>query len=179
MSHGEFLLWCETELTLRRAGRDDLPRILELLARTHQLNATGVVWPEQVIASWLESADWRGYVAELRDRFVDYGRIGVAACRVDPAGWELAVFLLSCRVLSRGIAGYVLAWVRGRAAAEGAPGLSAVYRPGPRNVRMRTLYGLAGLTPVEERPDGIQVYAGPAAAASAPPRWLTVHEGGG
>jgi predicted enzyme involved in methoxymalonyl-ACP biosynthesis len=88
------------------------------------------------------------------------------------------VFLLSCRVLSRGIAGYFLAWVRSRAAAEGAQRLTAVYRPGPRNARMRTLYGLSGLSPVEERPGGIQIFAGPTAAASEPPHWLTVHEGG-
>jgi methoxymalonate biosynthesis protein len=178
MSHSEFLLWCGSELTLRRAGRDDLPRILELLARTHQLNATGIVWPEHKIASWLDSAAWRVYVAQLRDRFVDYGRIGVAVCRVHPDEWELIVFLLSCRVLSRGIAGYFLAWVRARAAAEGARRLSAVYRPGPRNVRMRTLYGISGLSPVEERPDGIHLFAGPTRAAPEPPRWLTVHEGG-
>lgn len=178
MSQGEFLLWCQTELTLRRAGRDDLPRILELLARTHQLNATGVVWPEHEIAGWLESADWRVYVAQLRDRFVEYGRIGVAVCRVSSAGWELVVFLLSCRVLSRGIAGYFLAWVRGRAAADGARLLSAIYRPGRRNARMRTLYRLSGLSPVAERPDGILLFAGPAVPAPQPPRWLTVHEEG-
>jgi FkbH-like protein len=177
MSHSEFLLWCGMELSLRRAESEDLPRILELLARTHQLNATGVVWPEHEISSWLRSDDWRVFVAQLRDRFVDYGRIGVAACRAGPSAWELVVFLLSCRVLSRGIAGYFLAWVRSRAAAEGAQCLAAAYRPGPRNARMRTLYGLSGLSPVEERPGGIQIFSGSTAAASEPPHWLTVHEG--
>ena len=177
MTHGEFLRWCATELTVGPAEAEDLPRILELLARTHQLNATGVVWPREEVEGWLDEPDWHVYVARLRDRFVDYGRIGVAACRVRPSEWELVVFLLSCRVLARGIAGWFLSWVRGRAAAGGAEVFTAIYRPGPRNGSMRTLYGLAGLAPAGQGPGGIDRFAGPAVPAPAPPPWLTVDEG--
>jgi FkbH-like protein len=118
------------------------------------------------------------FVAELRDRFVEYGRIGVAACRCRPQGWELAAFLLSCRVLSRGIAGFFLSWVRCQAARHGAEAFRARYRPGERNHLMLRLFRLAGLSPDRRLRDGTEVFGGPVLTRLRPPRWLTVHDGG-
>jgi FkbH-like protein len=178
MSQSQFLEWCRTELTVRDARPDDLPRIQELLLRTHQLNATGVVWSPAQIEAWLERGEWRVFVAELRDRFVDYGRIGVAACRCRSREWELAAFLLSCRVLSRGIAGFFLSWVRCQAARDGAKAFRARYRPGQRNHLMLRLFRLAGLRPDRRLRDGTEVYGGPVLTQVRAPRWLTVHDGG-
>jgi len=176
MTHSEFLAWCRMEITLRTAEVADLPRILELLGRTHQLNATGEMWPESAVRSWIDDPVWRVYVAHLRDRFVDYGRIGVAACRARPDEWEIVAFLLSCRVLSRGISGYFLSWIRGRAASSGASRVQARYRPGARNAQMRALFRLSGLLPASQEAGGTHIYEGPARQPSDPPRWLTVHE---
>ena len=176
MSRGEFLEWCNMELVLSRACGDDIPRILELLGRTHQLNATGELWPPETVSRWIEDPEWRVYVARMRDRFVDYGRIGVAACRTTAAEWEMVVFLLSCRVLSRGISGFFLSWLRGRAAEAGAARILARYRPGARNVQMRSLFRLSGLSLEREDAGGTHIYAGPCLEPASPPRWLTVRE---
>jgi len=177
MSQSEFLAWCRTELTIRHARPEDLPRIQELLQRTHQLNATGIVWPPAAIAGWLADGQWRVFVAELRDRFVDYGRIGVAACRRAPDRWELVAFMLSCRVLARGIAGLLLAWVRCAAARDGAATVVARYRPGPRNQAMERLFRVAGLVDrIDDRAGALRL-AGPSLATMTVPRWLTVHDG--
>lgn len=178
MSQSAFLNWCQTALTLRQAVPADLPRVQELLQRTHQLNTTGVVWTREEIGAWLEDRQWWVLIAELRDRFVDYGRIGVAACRRGAGAWELVAFLLSCRVLSRGIAGYFLAWVRHRAALDGATTLVARYRPSPRNHLMIQLFRLAGLEPREHQSDGTVLFTGPTLPEVRGPRWLTVHDGG-
>lgn len=178
MSQSEFLAWCETTLTVRPARPDDLPRIQELLQRTHQLNATGIVWSPEQIRAWLARGGWRVFVAELRDRFVDYGRIGVAACRCRGSTWELVAFLLSCRVLSRGIAGFFLAWVRQQAERCGAGTFHARYRRGERNYLMEQLFRLAGLAVSGRRRDGTVIYGGPVLSRVCAPRWLTVDEGG-
>jgi methoxymalonate biosynthesis protein len=178
MSQTEFLAWCATKLTLRPARPDDVPRIQELLQRTHQLNATGIVWSPGQIREWLARSGWRVFVAELRDRFVDYGRIGVAACRCHGSTWELVTFLLSCRVLSRGIAGFFLAWVRQQAGQEGAGTFHARFRRGERNHLMEQLFRLAGLSVSGRRRDGTVIYGGPVLSGVRAPRWLTVDEGG-
>lgn len=178
MSQTEFLVWCRTTLRLRRAVPGDLPRIRELLRRTHQLNATGVVWPAEVLGRWLEDERRRVFVAELRDRFVDYGRIGVAVCRRRGPSWELVVFLLSCRVLGRGISGAMLGWVRRQARLDGAAELVARFRATGRNGGMERLFRLSGLTPRSPGHDGSVRFAGPALDRLEIPRWLTLLPGG-
>jgi len=179
MSQAEFLAQSGARLTLRAADDSDLPRILELLRRTHQLNATGVVHGPAEVAAWLHDDAFRVFVAEMRDRYVDYGRIGVAACRRDGETWELVSFLLSCRVLSRGISGFVLAWVERQAALAGARVFRCRYRGNERNRRMAALYRLAGLKPEAVRGDGTEIFSGAPPAAAKPPRWLDVREGAG
>jgi FkbH-like protein len=177
MTHGEFLAFCDTRLTLRSATPDDVPRVLELMRRTHQLNSTGVVLRPAEIEERLGHPSYRIYVAELRDRFVDYGRIGVAVCHQGPDVWELESFLLSCRVLSRGIAGCFLSWLQHEAVRDGAREFHGRYRPSKRNHRMEQLYRLAGFKPSGVPRDGTILYSRPPEARLPTPAWLTVNGG--
>jgi FkbH-like protein len=158
---------------LRRGAPADVPRILELMRRTHQLNSTGVIWDPEQVESFVSDPRYRVYVAELRDRFVDYGRIGVGVCRLDEGIWHLTSFLLSCRVLSRGISGYFMAWLRGRALREGASEFRGYYKRSDRNHRMKSLYQLAGFRPLRQECE-MTVYACRPATEPEPPHWLTV-----
>jgi FkbH-like protein len=177
MSHGQFLEYCETRLRLRRARHADVPRILELMRRTHQLNSTGIVYDPAQVESFVTDTRYRVYVAELKDQFVDYGRIGVAVCHLDANAWDLTSFLLSCRVLSRGISGYFLAWLQGQASHEGATEFRGHYRQSERNHRMKSLYQMAGFTPLQVE-DGVIVYSRSPVHEAESPHWLTVEARG-
>ena len=72
--------------------------------------------------------------------------------------------------------GFFLSWVRGRAAEAGASRILARYKPGARNVQMRSLFRLSGLNLDREDAGGTHIYAGPCPEAASPPRWLTVRE---
>jgi len=173
MSHQQFLEYCRTRMEARRGTPADVPRILELMRRTHQLNSTGVVCSPEQVESFISDPRYRVYVVELRDRFVDYGRVGVGVCRLDEGSWHLTSFLLSCRVLSRGISGYFLAWLRGQALREGASEFRGYYKRSDRNHRMKSLYQLAGFRPVHQNGE-MTVYACRPVIEPKPPRWLTV-----
>jgi FkbH-like protein len=176
MSRQEFLDYCRTTLTLRAAVPDDLTRILELMQRTHKLNSTGVVYDGDEVAEWLRTGTRRVHVAQLADQFVDYGRVGVAVSSGTSDSWELTDFLMSCRVLARGITGYFLAWLVGEAHRAGARRISCLYRPNGRNHRLDTLYKLAGFTPKEQYSDGSVLFEKRTQEAPLPPSWLTVEE---
>lgn len=177
MSHRQFLEYCQTRLQLRRARQADVPRILELMRRTHQLNSTGIIYDSAQVKSFVSDARCRIYVAELNDRFVEYGRIGVAVCNLDGNAWDLTSFLLSCRVLSRGISGYFLAWLQRQAFSEGATEFRGLYKRSERNHRMKSLYQMAGFRPLQDH-DGVIVYARSPVQEAEPPHWLTVEARG-
>jgi FkbH-like protein len=172
----EFLKSCRTQLTVREAVQDDLPRILELLHRTHQLNATGKIYNEEEIISFLSRPQFKMYVVELKDRFVDYGKIGVAICTCHPEKWEVLCFLLSCRVMTRGIGIFFLSWLQRRSYRSGAAELHGHYVPRERNHRMQMLYTLSGFRPFYRGEDGSIVFAKKCTGRLHQPDWLTIYE---
>jgi FkbH-like protein len=176
-SHKEFIKWCHTQITLRKAKPSDLPRIVELMHRTHQLNATGIIYPPEVMESFLDNPDFRVYVAELKDRFMDYGKIGVAICRCCSKKWSLLSFLLSCRVLSRGISFFFLSWLQSKANYHGASKLEAHYIKRERNYRMSLLYTLSGFKPLKAKRDGSVIFVRNCRKNLRIPNWLTLIEG--
>lgn len=176
MSHKEFLKWCGTEILVRPGTKEDIPRTLELMHRTHQLNATGILHSERKLRSYFEDPSYRIFIARLKDRFVDYGKIGVGICRVNKDRWRLVSFMLSCRVLSRGISGFYLSWILRQAYESGASILEAVYYPRHRNGRMLVLFKFAGFKHAKNLSDGKQIWVKKGAANINIPEWLTVKE---
>jgi FkbH-like protein len=175
-THRSFLHSCRTEMTLRAATGADLPRILELMHRTHQLNATGIIYTEDEIASFVHDRGHRVFVAELKDRFVDYGRIGVATCRCGPRAWTLLSFFLSCRVMGRGVGNVFLNWIQVQAHRSGAQRLEARYIKRERNRRMAMLFGLAGFEPLKTDADGATLLVKKPVAVLTRPAWLSIRE---
>lgn len=180
-SHGksrrQFLADCRTQITIRRAEMDDLPRILELMHRTHQLNATGEIYGEEDIQSFLLTPNARLYVMELKDKYVDYGKIGVAMCLCLTEKWQLVSFLLSCRVLTRGIGTFFLSWLEHEAYINGALRFEGRFRKQERNHRMRILYTLSGFKPQVQDGAGSVVFAKKSEDRQLNPGWFTLCEG--
>ncbi|MFF8288755.1 HAD-IIIC family phosphatase [Streptomyces sp. NPDC016309] len=94
-------------MELRPATEDDLSRASELTVRTHQLNSTGLTYDIDELRRLSTSPDHQVLLATLRDRFGDYGIIGLAVTALVGGDAVLRLLLMSCRVASRG-AGSVL-----------------------------------------------------------------------
>ena len=57
-----------------------------------------------------------------------------------PDAWEIETFLMSCRVLRRGVEGAILQCIADDAVAAGATTLRGEYRPTPKNAQVATFY---------------------------------------
>ena len=82
-------------------------------------------------------------IASAEDKFGSMGIVGVAVVKKRPEGFEIPVFVLSCRVFGFGIEYALL-----NALAELAPSdcrLVALYRETPQNEPCRLFYAKAGL----------------------------------
>ena len=105
MSRKDFLILCGIKLKIRAMNGNDIPRVLELMTRTHQLNTTGLIMNKNELTNFLvnTSGDLNIMVAELEDIFGSYGIIGVAMYESKKQMWRLKYLAISCRVMGRGI----------------------------------------------------------------------------
>jgi FkbH-like protein len=176
-SRAEFLHACDMRLILRPMDVPDVPRVMELMTRTHQLNTTGIVYAPDDMRSLAQAArpDHAVTLADLSDRFGDYGTIGVALVQMTATTWALRYLALSCRVLGRGIERTFLAALLRDAARRGYRDAEALFRDTGRNRQMRVLYHVAGFRADDtNESDDATVFRMRLDATPAGPDWVAV-----
>lgn len=169
----EFLRSCNMRLHIRPMAAEDIPRVRELMTRTHQLNTTGHLFdPSSILA---DHEQQRIFVAELTDKFGWYGIVGTSIVETRHPAWRLRYFAISCRVMGRGIERALLASMAGDACRNGCSAFEAEFRDTGRNTMMRALYQMMGFRDsglVGER--GTSLFRAEATRIPPVPRWVEV-----
>lgn len=159
----EFLASLGLVMEVAPATGKDLARASELTVRTHQLNSTGLVYGEEELRGLIDSPGHQVRLARLRDRFGDYGVIGLSVTELTPQDAVLRLMLMSCRVASRGVGGLLLNHLIRQARAEGRRPVTH-FVPTAVNRNMLVTLRFAGFTQTEAEPadGGPMVLAVPA-----------------
>ena len=139
-SVADYLQALELHVRCAALGPEDLPRAAQLLNKTNQMNLATRRLTETQLADWARHPAHRAYVFRVSDRFDDYGLTGLATLALSGAEAHLADFVLSCRVLGRGVEQTMLHAVAAQARALGGQQLVATYRPSPRNAPCRSFF---------------------------------------
>ena len=98
----EFLASLDLQVTLA-APAPAIPRVAQLTFRTSQLNASTVRRTEAELSSLLAAGALEALSVTVTDRFGDYGLVGVVLFNATRDAVHADTFLLSCRVLQRGV----------------------------------------------------------------------------
>jgi FkbH-like protein len=98
----EFLKGLDLRVEILEALPLHLSRIAQLTQRTNQFNFTTIRRTDREIQQLFESG-LECRVVEVSDRFGDYGLVGVMIFAEQDDAIEIDTFLLSCRVLGRGV----------------------------------------------------------------------------
>lgn len=96
----DFLAGLELKLDIHSMQETDLPRVSQLTERTNQFNFTTIRRSESEIAHFIERGG-ECWVVNLRDRFGDYGLVGVILFSAQDSMLIVDTLLLSCRALGR------------------------------------------------------------------------------
>ncbi len=130
-----FLRELNLQVSVDRADRFSLPRIAQLTQRTNQFNLTTRRYTESDLLRLLQDGVWRVYCIQAQDRVGESGIVGAAIVRLDRPRTTacLDTFLLSCRVLGRGIESAFLAGVLTDAERTGMHSIEAEFVPTKRN----------------------------------------------
>ena len=99
----EFLASLQLEVGIAPMEPAQLARVAQLTQRTNQMNASCVRRTEAEIQALLASGKAECLTVDVKDRFGSYGLTGVVIFRCAGGALVADTFLLSCRVLGRGV----------------------------------------------------------------------------
>jgi FkbH-like protein len=102
----------------------------------------------------MEDERWLTRTVSLRDRFSENGLISVVLARVQEDALEIDTWLMSCRVLRRGVEQFLLNHLYEQALGRGLSVLRGEYHPTAKNGLVRDHYRDLGFTLVGEDGEG-------------------------
>lgn len=142
----EFLQNLQMEAAAEEVTDKNLARVTQLINRTNQFNLTTRRYTEAQIREIANDPECWTRAFRLSDRMGSYGLIAVLICRPAAARdtWQIDTWLMSCRVLGRGMEKFMLDRLIEAAAIRGVKHIEALYVPTPKNSLVKDLYGRLG-----------------------------------
>jgi FkbH-like protein len=145
----------DMEVTFRPFDATNRARITQLINKSNQFNLTTRRYTEAEIAAVEGDPTVFTLQARLTDAFGDNGMISVVICRQEADdAWRIDTWLMSCRVLMRGVEQAVLNELMRTSRSLGIRRLIGVYRPTDRNQMVRDHYEKLGFESLGDRDDG-------------------------
>ncbi|MBV8311316.1 MAG: HAD-IIIC family phosphatase, partial [Planctomycetaceae bacterium] len=167
-SFQEFLRELELRVEITMPAPALLERAAQLTQRTNQFNFTTIRRTESEIRQLAENR-LECRIVEVSDRFGDYGVVGVLIYGTGAESLQTDTFLLSCRVLGRGVEHRMLNYLGDAARTQGLNSVVATAIPTAKNLPARQFLDSLEAT-IREESAGKIVYLVPTevAATAAP-----------
>lgn len=150
-SLGDFISSLELAIDITPMSEADIPRTAQLTQRTNQFNTTTRRRTEADIIG-LATHGRAVSVVRVRDRFGDYGLVGVATYGSTDTSLLADAMMLSCRALGRGVEHRMVAALGAEAQQRGLAHVDLEFAPTPKNSPARDF--LNSLTDAECIADG-------------------------
>ena len=99
----DFLDGLNLQINISQPNSNQIERVSQLTFRTNQFNFTTIRRSESEIISLLDKENHSCLITHVSDRFGDYGLVGVLIYKIEKEKIDVDTFLLSCRVLGRGV----------------------------------------------------------------------------
>jgi FkbH-like protein len=129
----EFLSQLGTRIKIKKVDSFTLPRVSQLILKTNQFNLTTHRYQEEEIRRLSRDDGVLIGCAHVEDKFGDNGITGAFIVFKDPAVWTVDTFLLSCRVMGRGVEDAMMSYILSEAKKAGTKTVKAQYLPTSKN----------------------------------------------
>lgn len=135
------------------------PRVAQLSQRSNQFNLRTVRYTEADVAHLAADSKTVDLSFTLRDKFGDNGLVAVVVMKeVDANRLFVDTWLMSCRVLKRGMEHFTLNTMVTEAVSKGYKRLTAEYIPTAKNAMVADHYERLGFCLLEEDDKGVKRY---------------------
>lgn len=129
----EYLKKLDIKVKVRLADKFSIPRISQLSLKTNQFNLTTKRYQEEEIKKFAKDDKMIVGCAEVEDKFGESGITNIFIIKKNNEEWILDTFLLSCRIIGRGIEEGILGKIIEMAKKEGVKKIKAQFIPTQKN----------------------------------------------
>ncbi|MBE9211185.1 HAD-IIIC family phosphatase [Plectonema cf. radiosum LEGE 06105] len=133
LTFNDFLARLGLEIEINQMKLEDLSRVSQLTQRTNQFNFTTIRRSEGEIQQLCDSGVLECRVVSVKDRFGDYGKVGLLLFSSNDEVLNVDTFLLSCRVLGRGVEHRMLSYLGEIAQHRGLSKVNILYQATQKN----------------------------------------------
>ena len=164
-SYKDFIDGLDLKIEIIQFKDTDIPRISQLTYRTNQFNFTSLKKSEIEIKNTSQDRTFDCFQVSLSDRFGEYGLIGVIIVNKSD-GYNVETFLLSCRVLGKGLEHFLISFLGNKAGENNCMYLSVNFRKTPKNIPAQDFL-VSNFGDLKKVTNGVTTFEIPAERASA------------
>ena len=129
----DFLNELDIRVKIKKSNNFLIPRISQLTLKTNQFNLTTRRYQEEEIRNLSNDTNFSVGCAQVLDKFGDNGVTGVYIVKKNETYWTIDTFLLSCRIMGRGVENAILSQILKEAKLNGVKELRAEFIPTSKN----------------------------------------------
>ena len=157
----DYLASLGMQVRLERFSAFNLPRIAQLSQRSNQFNLMTRRYGEAACEAMMKDRTVTPLTLKLADKFGDYGLISVVILKPNGEELEIDEYLMSCRVLQRGVESFAMNNIFAYARRLGAKRVVGHYIPTPKNDMVKGFFKSFGFEMVGELDNGGSKWALP------------------
>lgn len=148
-----YLKSLDIQITIELADEFNVQRIAQMTQKTNQFNLTTKRYSDVDVRNFIGHG-WKIWCISVADKFGDNGITGTIMVNGD----EIDTFLLSCRILGKGVEVVFVKKICALLAESGLGSLKAKYVPTAKNTQAKDFYEKCGFTCMIENQDGSKEY---------------------
>lgn len=151
----DYLRSLDTKAEFAHFDSPNLPRIAQLIQRSNQFNLTTKRYSQAECETIMHDKERHfAFSITVRDRYGDFGLINAVILRRADEVLEIDTFLMSCRVLQRGVEQFAMNKIFEFARSHGHTRVVGRYIPTAKNVMVKGFYEQFGFTCISTSPEG-------------------------
>jgi FkbH-like protein len=145
ISDSDYLRSLEMKLKILPASEFTIDRIAQMTQKTNQFNLTTKRYLTDDIQDYLNQGH-RVYCLNVKDKFGDNGITALAIILVENNSAFIDTFLLSCRIIGRGIEKQFLTHILNKLFSNGVKHIGSKYIPTKKNMQAAEFYDSMGFS---------------------------------
>ena len=129
----EYLKKLDIKIKIKLNDKFSISRISQLILKTNQFNLTTKRYQEEQIKEFVKDETMIVGCSEIEDKFGENGITNVFIIKTKPNEWIIDTFLLSCRIMGRGIEEGIIGKILEIAKNKGIEKITATFIPTEKN----------------------------------------------